>query len=89
MNTISSDLDLSYGAISKAILQKAGKGIQEEISKCYNYNKYGDVIETTGHKLSCRFVYHTICPNRKQAFEKVNTNKAVEIKHKIVILPCS
>lgn len=71
VNTISSDLDLSYGAISKAILQKAGKGIQEEISKCYNYNKYGDVIETTGHKLSCRFVYHTICPNKKQAFEKI------------------
>ncbi|XP_029620540.1 protein mono-ADP-ribosyltransferase PARP9 isoform X2 [Salmo trutta] len=71
VNTISSNLDLSYGAISKAILGKAGKGIQEEISKCYNYNKYGDVIETTGHKLSCSFVYHTICPNKNQASEKI------------------
>ncbi|XP_055746497.1 protein mono-ADP-ribosyltransferase PARP9-like isoform X2 [Salvelinus fontinalis] len=68
VNTISSNLDLSSGAISKAILGKAGKGIQEEISKCYN--KYSDVIETTGHKLSCNYVYHTICPDRNQSFEK-------------------
>ncbi|XP_038830796.1 protein mono-ADP-ribosyltransferase PARP9 isoform X1 [Salvelinus namaycush] len=71
VNTISSNLDLSSGAISKAILGKAGKGIQGEISKFYNYNKYSDVIETSGHNLSCSYVYHTICPHKSQASEKV------------------
>ncbi|CAB1338149.1 unnamed protein product [Coregonus sp. 'balchen'] len=60
VNTISSDLDLSSGEISRAILEKAGKGIQEEILKCFSNN--GEVIETTGHNLLCTSVYHTICP---------------------------
>lgn len=73
MNTISSNLDLSSGAISKAIRGEAGEGIQVEISNCY-HNKYSDVIETTGHNLSCSYVYHTICPHKGQA-SKVNANK--------------
>ncbi|XP_064806772.1 protein mono-ADP-ribosyltransferase PARP9 isoform X2 [Oncorhynchus masou masou] len=69
VNTISSNLDLSSGAISKAILGEAGKGIQVEISNYYN--KYSDVIETAGHNLSCSYVYHTICPRKGQASDKV------------------
>uniref|UniRef100_A0A4W5MPG2 Macro domain-containing protein n=1 Tax=Hucho hucho TaxID=62062 RepID=A0A4W5MPG2_9TELE len=71
VNTISCHLDLSSGAISKAIYEEAGKGIQKEIYKNGFSNNYGDVIETTGHKLLCSYVYHTICPNRSQVSEKI------------------
>ncbi|XP_070975530.1 protein mono-ADP-ribosyltransferase PARP9 isoform X2 [Oncorhynchus clarkii lewisi] len=70
VNTISSNLDLSSGAISKAIRGEAGEGIQVEISNCY-HNKYSDVIETAGHNLSCSYVYHTICPHKGQASVKI------------------
>ncbi|XP_024243590.1 protein mono-ADP-ribosyltransferase PARP9 isoform X2 [Oncorhynchus tshawytscha] len=66
VNTISGELNLSSGAISKAICQAAGKGIQKEISRNGNSKSYGDVIETTGHNLLCSYVYHTICPYKNQ-----------------------
>jgi len=54
-------MDLSAGAISKAILQKAGPGIQTELHK----NKpdevhYGDVVATGGYNLSAKWVFHGV-----------------------------
>ncbi|XP_020315977.1 protein mono-ADP-ribosyltransferase PARP9 isoform X2 [Oncorhynchus kisutch] len=66
VNTISGELNLSSGAISKAICQEAGKGIQKEISRNGNSKSNGDVIETKGHNLLCTYVYHTICPSKNQ-----------------------
>ncbi|XP_052337122.1 LOW QUALITY PROTEIN: protein mono-ADP-ribosyltransferase PARP9-like [Oncorhynchus keta] len=71
VNTISNDLHLSTGVISKAILKAADQGIQKEMwNYLKNNHKYGDVIETQGHKLRCKYVYHTICPHKSQASEK-------------------
>ncbi|KAJ7990063.1 hypothetical protein DPEC_G00310960 [Dallia pectoralis] len=72
VNTISNELDLSVGEISKAILNNAGFGIQKDIQKTHYQTRYGDVIETPGHNLLCKYVYHTICPHRnEQRSEKV------------------
>ncbi|KAK6311312.1 hypothetical protein J4Q44_G00169760 [Coregonus suidteri] len=71
VNTISTDLNLSTGVISKAILKAAGQGIQKEIGNYFKNNpKSGDVIETQGHKLPCKNVYHTICPHKSEVSEK-------------------
>lgn len=65
VNTISDNLDLSMGLISRAIFKKAGKKIQEEI---YRYRKNlvtsGDIFITKGHNLNCAEVYHTVCALR-------------------------
>ncbi|XP_036396903.1 protein mono-ADP-ribosyltransferase PARP9 [Megalops cyprinoides] len=63
VNTISPALCLSEGAISKAILKKAGDKIQNEI-KLHHCKGFGDVIETNGYDLNCSCVYHTVCARR-------------------------
>ncbi|KAL0993706.1 hypothetical protein UPYG_G00112130 [Umbra pygmaea] len=65
VNTISQDLELSKGAISKAICEKAGRGIQDEL-KNNRLAKYGDVIKTKGYRLACSAVYHTICSYKNE-----------------------
>ncbi|KAG7467509.1 hypothetical protein MATL_G00154510 [Megalops atlanticus] len=60
VNTVSPGLRLSEGAISKAILKKAGHRIQSEINRHYG-TEFGDVIETQGYDLDCSYVYHTVC----------------------------
>uniref|UniRef100_S4RKQ4 Macro domain-containing protein n=1 Tax=Petromyzon marinus TaxID=7757 RepID=S4RKQ4_PETMA len=65
VNTVSNDLDLSKGAVSGALLKKAGPLLQtltNEISQ----NKSvldGDTIAVKINKcnLSCKEVYHTVC----------------------------
>lgn len=62
MNTIGT-FDLNVGEISKAILKKAGKKIQEEIkSNKRSVATSGDIFVTAGHNLDCTEVYHTVCP---------------------------
>lgn len=71
VNTIGSDFNLSNGAITKSIINAAGKGIQDEIIKIKKSNpKHDDVIETGGHNLHCSSVYHTICPGKKRGYEQ-------------------
>ncbi|XP_030642428.1 protein mono-ADP-ribosyltransferase PARP9-like [Chanos chanos] len=65
VNTTSPQLDLAVGAISKAILDKAGRELQTEIRKTY-YAYFGDVIKTKGYKLDCQFVYHVLCKHKVQ-----------------------
>ncbi|XP_029540687.1 protein mono-ADP-ribosyltransferase PARP9 isoform X1 [Oncorhynchus nerka] len=74
VNTISGELNLSSGAISQAICQEAGEGIQKEIFRNGNSKSYGDVIETKGHNLLCTYVYHTICPYKNQ-YQSISSQK--------------
>ncbi|XP_075037346.1 protein mono-ADP-ribosyltransferase PARP9 isoform X2 [Mixophyes fleayi] len=60
VNSVSSNLDLSYGVITKAILNKAGYSLQTEINKKRSYSS--PMIPTKGYNLSCDFVYHVILP---------------------------
>ncbi|XP_074514243.1 protein mono-ADP-ribosyltransferase PARP9 isoform X2 [Sebastes fasciatus] len=58
VNTASDDRNLSSGEISKALLQKAGKEMQQEIQ---NAPQKGHVITTKPYRLPCKEVYHTRC----------------------------
>ncbi|XP_037645018.1 protein mono-ADP-ribosyltransferase PARP9-like isoform X2 [Sebastes umbrosus] len=58
VNTASLNLDLSSGEISRALLQKAGKKMQQEIR---NAPQKGHVITTKPYMLPCKEVYHTCC----------------------------
>ncbi|XP_016089355.1 poly [ADP-ribose] polymerase 14-like isoform X2 [Sinocyclocheilus grahami] len=64
VNTISEDLDLSKGAVSKALLQTAGHQLQSEITRAAHSNNvnYGEMVITDGYKLKCSKVFHVVCP---------------------------
>ncbi|XP_073770749.1 protein mono-ADP-ribosyltransferase PARP14 [Danio rerio] len=64
VNTISDDVDLSKGAVSKALLQSAGHQLQSEISRAAPSSglSYGDLVITAGYKLKCSKVFHVVCP---------------------------
>lgn len=68
VNTIGADCNLSLGLISMAILNKAGRKIQDDI----NRQKYSpkNVYVTGGYKLKCHAVYHTACAFRSQPNSK-------------------
>ncbi|KAG1959852.1 protein mono-ADP-ribosyltransferase PARP9 [Pimephales promelas] len=61
VNTISTSCKLDQGEISKAILKKAGRKIQDEIYKTKMYTLFstGVLYITRGHDLKCEAVYHT------------------------------
>ncbi|XP_068561273.1 protein mono-ADP-ribosyltransferase PARP9 isoform X2 [Cebidichthys violaceus] len=60
VNTTSYQRDLRVGEISKALLEKAGGQMQEEIKKA---PQKGHVITTKPYKLHCKEVFHTFCPS--------------------------
>ncbi|ROL54451.1 Poly [ADP-ribose] polymerase 14 [Anabarilius grahami] len=64
VNTISEDLDLSKGAVSKALLQTAGRQLQSEITRTAHSNNlnYGEMVITDGYNLKCRKVFHVVSP---------------------------
>lgn len=64
VNTISETMNLNQGAISKAILQAAGPGLQSAVRTEAGVAilRYGDVIITKGFKLKCQRVFHAACP---------------------------
>nr|XP_033473821.1 protein mono-ADP-ribosyltransferase PARP9 [Epinephelus lanceolatus]XP_033473822.1 protein mono-ADP-ribosyltransferase PARP9 [Epinephelus lanceolatus] len=61
VNTASAQRNLDNGAISKAILQKAGKKMQEEIKHA---PRQGHVIVTQAYQLQCKKVFHTFCTEK-------------------------
>ncbi|KAI4900851.1 hypothetical protein NFI96_003772 [Prochilodus magdalenae] len=84
VNTISEDVDLSKGAVSKALLQAAGPQLQSEaashLSAIGSSNlSYGDLVVTKGYNLNCQKVYHTVCP-----FWKGGDNSEDEVLKHIV-----
>ena len=63
MNTASSSLDLSSGAVAQSLLEAGGPALQDECTRYRRAN--GDVavwnIATTGGgRLKCKHVIHTI-----------------------------
>ncbi|CAL8266083.1 unnamed protein product [Lota lota] len=70
VNTTAENLCLSTGVVSKAILQKAGRKMQEEMDKKYRKTKkkfLTHVLETEPHGLGCKQVYHTLCAGKNVA----------------------
>ena len=65
VNRIRSDLSLSCGPASKALLQAAGPSLQAE---CYKYQEehnelaIGDFLVTSGGDLCCQYVFHVNLP---------------------------
>uniref|UniRef100_A0AAR2JBB2 Poly [ADP-ribose] polymerase n=1 Tax=Pygocentrus nattereri TaxID=42514 RepID=A0AAR2JBB2_PYGNA len=67
VNTISEDVDLSKGAVSKALLQVAGPQLQAEarsnLAASGSSNlSFGCMVVTSGYNLNCQRVFHTVCP---------------------------
>lgn len=62
MNTVFESLDLTRGAISKAILGVAGPKLQEFVSAAKANGTVGEIIITEGCMLQSMFVYHAVTP---------------------------
>ncbi|XP_072118200.1 protein mono-ADP-ribosyltransferase PARP14-like [Mobula birostris] len=69
VNVIGMDLDLTSGAVSKAILEKAGPSLKrllwEEQKRKQPF--MGMVYETQGCNLNCNEVYHAVVPHWEQS----------------------
>uniref|UniRef100_UPI0037E75BC7 protein mono-ADP-ribosyltransferase PARP14-like n=1 Tax=Semicossyphus pulcher TaxID=241346 RepID=UPI0037E75BC7 len=64
VNTIAEDMNLRQGAVSNAILQAAGPGLQADVRSEAGVTtmQYGDVIITGSFNLMCQKVFHVVCP---------------------------
>lgn len=75
VNTTGEDVYLSRGAVSRAVLYKAGKEMQAEITKKHSKlakQALPHVIQTKPYGLLCKQVYHTVCALKgKEGAEKV------------------
>ncbi|DAA33460.1 TPA: poly (ADP-ribose) polymerase family, member 14 [Bos taurus] len=65
VNSISSDLELDRGPLSKAFLEKAGQKLQEELKTAGQgvVVDVGTVLRTSGCNLHCQHVLHVVAPN--------------------------
>ena len=61
INTSNGELDLSQGAVSKALAAAAGPTLQAECSKKKPL-QVGGIATTTGGQLQCQYVIHTVLP---------------------------
>lgn len=58
-------LDLRKGIMSRVVLQHAGDSIQKELQTylvAYGRPQLGQVVYTSGGKLSCQHLYHLSLP---------------------------
>ncbi|XP_060577021.1 protein mono-ADP-ribosyltransferase PARP14-like isoform X2 [Ruditapes philippinarum] len=74
INNTQEDLQLDSGALSNAILDAAGPGLQEECDECYPHGiQGGEIASTGGYSLKASRVYHGTLPtwnNNKSASAK-------------------
>ena len=66
VNTTSSDLSLTNGAVSKSILNAAGQTIQDECSQFVSKNgrlQPGDTAVTGPGNIPCKYIIHTAGSN--------------------------
>ena len=65
VNSMSSDLELDRGPLSKALLEKAGQKFQEELKTAGQgvVVDVGTVLQTSGCNLRCHHVLHVVAPN--------------------------
>ncbi|XP_072329277.1 poly(ADP-ribose) polymerase family member 14-related sequence 1 [Scyliorhinus torazame] len=68
VNVIGMDFDLSSGAVSQALLQKAGPKLQQLLFNEKHTKKHaiGKIYETKGCNLNCEQVFHVIAPSWDQ-----------------------
>ncbi|KAJ7345858.1 hypothetical protein JRQ81_001808 [Phrynocephalus forsythii] len=83
VNSVSKDLQLNQGPLSKALLGRAGPELQVELSEQGQGKKLkkGCVLKTAGYALSCYHVLHAILPHWNQgqkSEEKILQNVVVE-----------
>uniref|UniRef100_A0A3P9HLM0 Macro domain-containing protein n=1 Tax=Oryzias latipes TaxID=8090 RepID=A0A3P9HLM0_ORYLA len=92
VNSASKHLDLTQGAVSNALLQKAGFKMQDEIN---NAKKNDHIISTKGYNLMCKEVYHTFCVHKQDRnSQKILSHsvsdclwKAASAQHKSISFP--
>ncbi|XP_029967708.1 protein mono-ADP-ribosyltransferase PARP9-like isoform X2 [Salarias fasciatus] len=65
VNTASPSRDLTTGAISQALLNKAGYKMQQEIR---NAQQRGHIVVTKPYNLKCKEVFHTFCVDKRIDF---------------------
>ena len=68
VNTVGATVQLRQGGVSKAILNLAGQGLQQECDMALQQKGTGrllpgDFITTGAGNLNCRAVYHIVCDN--------------------------
>ena len=66
VNSTSSDLVLSNGAVSKSILRAGGQTVQDECTNHVSKNgrvKPGDIVVTRAGNIQCKHIFHTACSN--------------------------
>lgn len=68
VNSVSKDLELKNGPLSKALLGKAGPELQMELmERAQGKNlKQGCVLKTSGYALGCYSVLHVLLPHWNQ-----------------------
>ncbi|KAF7660862.1 hypothetical protein LDENG_00274150 [Lucifuga dentata] len=74
VNTVTEDLVLTKGVVSKAIFNAAGQKLQQLVNDKQTSGKFGDVIVTDGCGLKSKHVFHAVVPhwdNGKGAAEKI------------------
>ncbi|XP_034554224.1 protein mono-ADP-ribosyltransferase PARP14-like isoform X1 [Notolabrus celidotus] len=62
VNTVSTDLDLSKGAVSNSIFRMAGQTLQQLVQAENQIEEVGEVIVTAGCNLKSKLVYHAVAP---------------------------
>ncbi|XP_056293566.1 poly(ADP-ribose) polymerase family member 14-related sequence 1 isoform X3 [Pseudoliparis swirei] len=62
VNTVAEELALNKGAVSVAILKKAGSKLQQLVNANHASGNIGDVIVTDGCKLKSKQVFHAVAP---------------------------
>ncbi|KAM8857669.1 poly(ADP-ribose) polymerase family member 14-related sequence 1 [Synchiropus picturatus] len=70
VSSLSSDLNLSKGQISKAISEAAGPKLQELVT-AFNSAHLGDVFQTEGCQLKSKKIIHAVCPHWDKGGGKV------------------
>ncbi|XP_042192198.1 protein mono-ADP-ribosyltransferase PARP9 [Callorhinchus milii] len=79
VNSISKNLNLESGTISKAIQKKAGPELEKEISRIIKTNllPLGKVVKTPGFQLNCKYLYHAVCYEQAKALPEMILQKIV------------
>ena len=78
MNTVSNDLVLSNGAVSRTILKAGGPALQDECNQYISGNgkpRIGGVVVTGPGNIPCKYIIHTVGAK----YDKSNVSKSVEV----------
>lgn len=72
VNVTDPKLDLEQGVVSRALLNKGGQSIQDDLTaKFRNGIKEGDIAESVSGDLNCIAVFHITMTKKKHGGDKV------------------